>query len=463
MAIQDGAASGQTATRELARFLAELSFDDLPATVVARAKLVVADTVGVALRGSREPEVTALADRLPAGTGARLLRTGFPEASPEDSAFVNATAISFLELDEGSRPTGHPALHVVPAALAAAQAEHRSGQALLLAVVCGYELQSRVAAAYRLRWPVHPHGNLGTPAAVVALGRLAGWDAALLEAGICIGASLTAATSWSSCFAGATARNAYAGISARTAFAARLLAESGFTGAEDALAETFGEILGDELDAAVLTAGLGDEFGIERGYFKFHAACALVHPTLDALADAIGATHREGSYPPSFARVRPAPDEIDHVQVRTSERAALLGRLNRPNQLSAKFSIPHAVAAYLVLGASGPASFAGEALHDPRVRELARRVTVLADDELTQRWPAEFGARVRIELKGGGALAGACANPYGSGRRQASEADLRAKFLALTEDAIGDAAGRTLWDGLLELERAADVAALLPH
>lgn len=452
----------QAATHELARFLAELSFADLPATVVARAKLVVADTVGVALRGSREPEVTALAARLAPGSGARLLRSGFPEAPPEDSAFANATAISFLELDEGTRPTGHPALHVLPVALAAAQDGHRSGEALLLAVICGYELQSRLAAACRLRWPVHPHGNLGTPAAVVALGKLRGWEATRLETGIDIGASLTAATSWSSCFAGATTRNTYAGISARTAFAVRLLAESGFTGVEGALAETFGEILGDDFDPAALTAGVGDGFGIEAGYFKFHAACALVHPALDALADALGADHREGMYPPSSAPVRPAPDEIERVSVRTSERGALLGRLNRPNQLSAKFSIPHAVAAYLVRGESGPASFAADALADARVRALARRVTVTADDEITRRFPGEFAARVRVELRDGGVLSGGCANPYGSGERQASAADLEAKFLALAEDAIGDAAGRALWRALLELERVEDVATLLP-
>src|SRR6185436_2239633 len=97
------------AVRELARFLAATRFDDLPRSTVERTSLVVADLTGVALAGSREPEPARLFERLPRGAGARLLRSDLDEADPRDAAFANATAASFLELDEGFRPTGHPA------------------------------------------------------------------------------------------------------------------------------------------------------------------------------------------------------------------------------------------------------------------------------------------------------------------------------------------------------------------
>ncbi len=88
----------------------------------------VADTLGVIFAEGERPEIEALVrsnDPLfPAlsGGAAQILVPGLPGADPTAAAFVNATAGTFLELDEEYRPTGHPAMHVVPAALAAAQA-----------------------------------------------------------------------------------------------------------------------------------------------------------------------------------------------------------------------------------------------------------------------------------------------------------------------------------------------------
>ncbi|HEY8531740.1 MAG TPA: hypothetical protein VIL08_05785, partial [Limnochorda sp.] len=76
----------------------------LASGTVERATWVVMDTVGVILRGALEA----------------------PAATPRRAALANATAGTFLELDEGQRPTGHPAIHVLPAALAQAQALGRN-------------------------------------------------------------------------------------------------------------------------------------------------------------------------------------------------------------------------------------------------------------------------------------------------------------------------------------------------
>src|SRR5690606_33403766 len=61
--VPDQAAVAE-ATRELAAFVARLTYDDLPEAVRERARWVFADTVGVALRGSVEPEMQALYPRL---------------------------------------------------------------------------------------------------------------------------------------------------------------------------------------------------------------------------------------------------------------------------------------------------------------------------------------------------------------------------------------------------------------
>jgi 2-methylcitrate dehydratase PrpD len=401
-----------------------------------------------------------LYERLPAGRGAHLLRSGFGEVGAASAALANATATSFLELDEGSRPTGHPALHIVPAALALAQTERRAGADLIAAIVVAYEVQARLANSCTLSWPVHPHGNLGNPAAAAALGKLSDWNVEQIEQGMNIAASLATATSWSSCTEGATTRNAFAGITAQTAFTVKLLVESGFTGSEIAFSETFGVILGSDFQPNALTRGLGADFAIEHGYFKFHAACALTHPVLDALSNALGGVHTPGTYPPLLIKNRPAVDDVRRVHVQVSERGTRLADMNRPNQLSAKFSIPYATAAFLLHGTAAPDSFRGETIVDMRVQELARRVDVKGSDDLTKRWPHEFAANVEIELADGTRLCGSCTNPYGSADHPAREDDLRAKFFSLSAPALTEPEQDRLWEEILTLETCTDVYSL---
>lgn len=441
----------------LARFVAETGYDDLPAAVRERARWIVADTLGVAVRGSIEPEVRALHRRLPPGRGATLLKAGFPAAAPEAAAFANATATCFLELDEGARPTGHPAMHVLPAALALAQAEGRSGAEFLTAFVLGYEVQARIQRAARLRRPVHPHGNFGHVGAVAALGKLSGWSAEQIRRGMNAAAAMAMATTWTPCLAGATVRNAWPGLTATTAFAVRLLVESGFTGYDGALAETFGEVLGEGFDPGELVRDLGERYGVMENYFKFHAACALNHPVLDALAAAVGAPLARGAYPPLRAPAPPAPEAVRWVRVRVAERSLRLAVPARPNQLSAKFSIPFAVATFLVHGHSGPDAFRDDALTDPRVRALAGRVEVAGAPGFSARWPAEAVAEVAVELADGRVLEGACANPFGSSAQPPGLADLEAKFRTLTGGILSDAEQDGVWAAALAVDRQPDL------
>jgi 2-methylcitrate dehydratase PrpD len=122
----------------------------VPNDVLEHTIRVVADTVGVVLGGAKRPEIEAYTRgdgalfRPIADGEARLLVTGFPGADPVSAAFVNATAGTFLELDEGYRPTGHPAMHVVPAALAGAQVLHATGKEFLAAILGGYEVTARL-------------------------------------------------------------------------------------------------------------------------------------------------------------------------------------------------------------------------------------------------------------------------------------------------------------------------------
>ena len=411
----------------------------VPRPVLEQLGRVTADTVGVSVAGHREEVMRSLlaADVLgevaPATeSGATVLSSSMHRTGPEVAAWLNAAAGSFLELDEGMRPTGHPAMQVVPAALAVAEATHCSGPALLRAVLAGYEVTARLFTAYRLRYPVHPHGHFGAVGAAVAAALLSETDPVRAAE---IAATTPVLSVWNACYEGATARNTWMGSAASNGVRATRLARAGFTGSREALPLAFGEIAGNLVDESALTAPLDYEaLGITRNYFKRHSACALTHAAIDALLE----------------MKLPAAAEIQAIEVETVENNMKLARQARPNDLSARFSLPYAVAAVAASGRSELDTFR----YDTRVAKLASRVYVVVAPDLEELWPSASPTRVTVHWHGG-QMQKQVNNPYGHHSRPVTGDDLRAKFARNVGPGAGD-----LWEALTDLSAVTDCASL---
>ena len=95
-----------TATDQLAEFVASTRLADIPADVIARGRLVLADCVGCMVAGAVVPEMRRLAalhvDR--ANPVATVLGTG-QRLTPDAASFINGTAGTWHDLDEGNRYT----------------------------------------------------------------------------------------------------------------------------------------------------------------------------------------------------------------------------------------------------------------------------------------------------------------------------------------------------------------------
>jgi 2-methylcitrate dehydratase PrpD len=124
--------------------------------------------------------------------------------------------------------------------------------------------------------------------------------------------------------------------------------------------------------------------------------------------------------------------------------------------LAAKFSTPYAVAAALVLGRTDVAAFGAPALADPRIRDLARRVTVTADPAMSPRSAAEPTARVRILLSQWRSLEETTAVVRGDALVPVPDEEVVAKFLALAAPVLGDRAGQVV-TAVLDIEAVKDV------
>jgi 2-methylcitrate dehydratase PrpD len=389
---------------------------------------ILADTLAAIAAGSAEPELRALAQRqgtrAAPGAGATLIGLG-TQAHPEAAALVNGTGGTFLEMDEGNRfSRGHPAIHVLPAALALCEREGADADTFLSALVVGYEVGSRLGAASQLRSAMHPHGTWGTVGAAAACARVMGLDAAGMRETVNIASSLTTATSKRTMLEGGLVRNVYAGMSNRNGLLAVELAGCGFTGERDGPGSLFGQIISERFDTTQVLRDLGQDWHLLHNYFKLHSCCRYNHGTLDALDAIEAAQGAQGGLP--------APEDIARIEVRSYHLAAELDDKAPRNTLAAKFSVPFAVATRLVNGSSAMASFTWDAVRDPRILALAQKVELAEDPAMTQRLPMERPARVVITGTDGRQWAGEAGVNRGDDASPYTADELTTKFMDLT-------------------------------
>jgi 2-methylcitrate dehydratase PrpD len=444
----------------LARLAARTRFDVLSPAAVAAARAVTLDTLGAILAGSRLAENARLADLAAERSGSRAatLVGHARKGEPMLVALANGTAGVSLEMDEGNRwGGGHPAIHVLPAALAVAEELGVDGRRFIEALVAGYEVTSRLGGASQVRPNVHSHGTWGTAGAAVAVARLRHCDAAAVRTVINLATSMSPANSWTPCFEGATIRNLYPGRSNLQGILATHLLACGYTALRDAPSDLYGTILGERFDTEAAVEGVSAEgqvgvYRIERNYFKFHACCLYNHPTLDA----VHALVQGGGL---------AADDIARIRVTSLPFVTRMADPSPANMLAAKFSVPYAVAAAVVKGTTDVSAFADAVREDPRVRQLAARVEVGGDDAMSLRGdPDRPTARVAVELRDGRRLTREAAVIRGDAANPRPRYELEAKFRALASTALG--AGRAnevvaLVARLEQLEDVRDLTALL--
>ena len=232
---------------QLGEFVAGLRFDDLPAAVVDKAKALVnhALTVAMASAGASRSmaarrlvlvQETLGPPRIGPGQGATVWVDGSRVTRP-GAAFANAVAVAVNNQCDSYHMLTHPGVLIVPAGLATAEGEGRTGQELLTALVAGYEVQCRCARDFIPSTPAHGfraspvYGILGA-AAITA--KLLGLDATQTVNAIALAAS----------FAGSLIEGQRAGArdadfaeaqAARNGMWAAGLAGEGFQGAATAL------------------------------------------------------------------------------------------------------------------------------------------------------------------------------------------------------------------------------------
>jgi len=367
-----------------------------------------------------------------------------------DAALLNGTAGVWHDFDEGNLfMRGHPGIQLIPAAIACAEHGAVTGAELLAAVAVGYEACGCVSSASKMKQIIHPHGTFGTIGAAIAAARLTSFDVQRMRELVNLSASIPMANNRHAMLHGGTIRNWGAGYSGYMGQMAVTLAEAGFAAAPDALNTVYGSVLGDAFDPLKMVEGLGSRWLLTDGYIKLYPTGRYSHAAMDALIDLL--ERQPGR--------RIDPQAVARIEVKTFRLGAMLDVKTVKNVFNTRFSIPFALATILYHGRCGPDCFEEAAVANPVIQALAQRTEVAEDPGLEARYPREQIADLAIHLTGGQVLRGRCEVMRGEPGNPHDPRDLERKFYDLTGPVLGRPLSERLYEGLMSLERIADVRA----
>jgi 2-methylcitrate dehydratase PrpD len=226
-------------TQNLARFVVEARWDDVPEPVRHEAKRAPLNFFAVALAGCRTGPVELALQSL-AEFSDRRQATVIGRGERMDAlsaAFLNAAGANVFDFCDTHLPTViHPTAPVAPALFALAELRRVTGPDLLLAFLLGVELQCRIGGAispghYAKGW--HITSSCGVFGAATAAGKLIGLDQGRMV--WALGNASTQSSGLCECL-GWPAKSISVGNAARNGLWSALLAEKGFEGPAEPIA-----------------------------------------------------------------------------------------------------------------------------------------------------------------------------------------------------------------------------------
>lgn len=415
----------KTFTQHLAHICRGLAEQPLPGRVANKAKLCLLDHLAALLYGTRSRMEDVGRGMLSTfGRGGATLVARKQMTSVQGAAFFHGLIATAEDLDDSHRFAGglHLSAVTIPAALALAEERRLSGEQFLRAVTAGYEVSARLCRAVdgglRARgW--HSTGAVGPFGACAASSLLLDLD----QAGI-VNALGIAASCGGGLFAflseGASVRHAHGAWASTNGLVAARLAASGMTGPHKALEGKEGYLSAytAAFDPTFIVAPspvVSGSYEILNAYHKLYASCGHAFPSITAalalreeLASSVDAMKSIEArvYKASATLTNPAPRSVDET----------------------KFSLPFLLAIAFVHGDVSRRGICMENICDPRVRELAGRVSVREDDEIAEAFPRLRSAELVLTMADGREVRKYVDAPLGMPENPVAWKELEEKF-----------------------------------
>jgi 2-methylcitrate dehydratase PrpD len=440
-------------TGRLARYMVSAREHALPLNVMIECKHRILDTFAAMVSGSRmNPGLMAV--KYVKGLGgeeqASVIGASF-RTTAVNAALANAMCAHADETDDFEPVTkAHPGSAVVPAALAMAEKEGRSGEEFVRAVALGYDLTCRLLMALGPDLVRGSHRSAeGTSSTFGALGAAASL-ARLDERGMRFAISYAAQQvsglwSWVKDEDHVEKAFDFAGMGARNGVTAVSMVQAGLTGVADVLDGThnlFIALSSDPKPEAMLE-GLGSRFYVTETAIKTFSVGYPIQSPLDAIL-----TLRK--------KFGLTPDNVRSILVKLpTDATGIVGKSAMPD-----VNCPHLVAVALVKGAVSFVDSHDQALmHDPKILEQRAKVVVTGEPALMDP-AAPRGAIVEVTLTDGRKVDHFTKFPPGTKENPLSTEAVSAKARDLIAPVLGADKTEKLIQQINKLETVDDIRVL---
>jgi 2-methylcitrate dehydratase PrpD len=339
---------------------------------------------------------------------------------------------------------------IVPAVLAAAEANALELDDVLRLVVAGWETLVRLGEAspggfQRRGFQVTSVGGVVVAAMLASVARgasIAQTTAAMGIAGSQAGGIFEFLSN------GSNVKALHPGWAAHAGLWAAGLAHGGMTGPETVLEGRFGlfnTYAADERAGARLAdalQGLGVSWKLEEAAFKFYPCCHYIHPYLECTQALLAPVIAGGGI-----------DAIASVHCRVAPGAATVicepwsSKQNPQTANEAKYSLPYCIARVLL---GRPVDVPAMTAPDIDAQAVALSARIQWSPRPDSRFPECFDADVEIVLADGTRLHQMVPQVLGSAERPAGEAAIKDKFLANASMALSASGCERLWHNILQ-------------
>jgi 2-methylcitrate dehydratase PrpD len=442
-------------TRALAAYIAQAPALRLPAEVAEKARHHILDTLAAMVSGSRLPPgpiAIAYVRRL-GGTPQASVAGSRVVTSCVNAALANGMLAHADETDDSHAPSrNHPGCAVVPAALAAAEAKHASGEQLLRAVVLGYDVAARMnyalgadAFAFSGRMTHSFGGTFGAGAAAAALLGLDAPGARHLlsycaQQASGVGSSVRDADHIEKAFD-------FGGMPARNGIAAATMVAAGFTGVDDVFSgeRNFFQAYAVEPDPGKLADGLGQRFEILGTNIKKWSAGSPAQSAIDALL------HLMDTKGLAARNIKAITVQLPTGSDRTVDRTP-----------APDVNIQHLLAMLLIDGTLTFRSIHDHArMGDPAILKLRAKIQVVPSDELLHARPRRQ-AIVEADTNDGERHSHRVVAVRGTADNPMERAEVEAKARDLMGGVLGRKRTDTLIGAIRDLAGVKNMARLRP-
>jgi 2-methylcitrate dehydratase len=451
--------SATNVTTTMSEWAAGLEFEQLPPEAVYQAKRFLLDSIGCALGGYQQHDVTialAVLDEI-AGPGKATLIGSGKQMDAVSATLANALMIRCMDYNDiyWRQDPSHPS-DIFPAALAACERAGSDGRELIVGLVLGHEFEMRLceAAFPGIRERGWHHATLTAFVSPIVAGRMLRLTPQQIQQAIGISASARATLGAVTAGKLTMMKNTVDPMATQSGMLAALLAQKGYTGPEHVIDGKEGLVhcLGPEWKLDLLTDGLGESWRITQCGMKAFPTEALTHTPISAVLAVVKDNNL-------------SPDDIARVHIRTTARGADIlsdpSKYDPRSKETADHSLPYVIAAAIAEHQVTPLQFTPDKIADPVIREQLKKIVVTADPEIEKLFPALQRVIVRIHTIDGREFTQQLDYPKGDPRNPLTDAEVEEKFEALAEPVMSLEARRRAIEAIWNLEKHTSVTELM--